>query len=122
MQDVDTVAGGYVWVSEPAGQGLDASYTTFAATSLAQAGTFSGSVTDSVADTAAGSFVLEQGANGTTACPQGATPTSCIFRIDQTGATTDPVPVGAAVMLLGPGPAVVASDTPTDQFELIRLS
>ena len=122
VQDIDTIAGGYVWVSEPAGQGLDASYTTYAATSLAQAGTFSGSVTDSVADTAAGPLVLEQGANGTTACPQGASPTSCIFRIDQTGTTTDAVPVGAAVSLLGPGPAVVASDTATDQFELIRLS
>jgi hypothetical protein len=116
------VAGGYVWVSEPAGQGLDAGYTTYAATSLAQAGTFSGSVTDIVADTAAGPLVLEQGATAGTACPQGASPTSCIFRIDQTGATTDPVPVGAAVSLLGPGPAVVASDTNTDQFELIRLS
>ena len=122
VQDIDTVAGGYVWVSEPAGQGLDASYTTYATSSLAQAGTFSGSVTNSVADTAAGPLVLEQGANGATACPQGTSPTSCVFRIDQQGTTTDPVPVGAAVSLLGPGPAVVASDTTTDQFELIRLS
>jgi len=122
VQNIDTVAGGYVWVSEPAGQGLDAGYTTYAVTSLAQVGTFSGSVTDSVADTAAGPLVLEQGANGATACPQGASPTSCVFRIDQSGATTDPVPVGAAVTLLGPAPAVVASDTTTDQFELIRLS
>ena len=30
--------------------------------------------------------------------------------------------IGAAVTLLGPGPAVVASDTTTDQFELVRLS
>ena len=71
VQDIDTVAGGYVWVSEPAGQGLDAGYTTYAATSLAQAGTFSGSVTDSVTDTAAGPLVLEQGANGGDGLPAG---------------------------------------------------
>jgi hypothetical protein len=109
-------------VSEPAGQGLDSGYTTYATASLAQAGTFSGSVTNIIADTAAGPLVLEQGANGGTACPQGSSPTSCVFRIDQAGTTTDPVPVGAAVSLLGPGPAVVASDTSTDQFELFRLS
>jgi hypothetical protein len=122
VQDIVTVAGGYVWVSEPAGQGLDSGYTTYATASLAQAGTFSGSVTNIIADTAAGPLVLEQGANGGTACPQGSSPTSCVFRIDQAGTTTDPVPVGAAVSLLGPGPAVVASDTSTDQFELFRLS
>jgi hypothetical protein len=122
VQDIDTVAGGYVWVSEPAGQGLDAGYTTYAAATLAEAGTFSGSVTDMVADTAAGPLVLEQGAAAGSACPQGSSPTSCLFRIDQQGATTDPVPVGAAVSLLGPGPAVVASDTTTGQFELVRLS
>jgi hypothetical protein len=122
VQDIDTVAAGYVWVSEPAGQGLDAGFITYLATTLAQAGTYSGSVTDSVADTAAGPLVLEQGANAGGACPQGASPTDCVFRIDQNGTTTDPVPVGAAVSLLGPGPAVVASDTTTDQFELVRLS
>ncbi len=122
VQDVDTVAGGLVWVSEPAGQGLDAGYTTYATTTLAEAGTFSGSVTDIVADTAAGPLVLEQGATAGTACPQGASPTACVYRIDARGNVTYPVPVGAAVALSGPGPAVVASDTTTDQFELVRLS
>jgi hypothetical protein len=122
VQDIDTVAGGYVWVSEPAGQGLDAGYTTYADTSLAEVGTFGGSVTDTVADTAAGPLVLEQGATAGTTCPQGASPTACVFRIDAHGTTTDPVAVGAAVTLLGPGPAVVASDTTTNQFVLVRLS
>jgi hypothetical protein len=123
VQDVDTVAGGYVWVAEPAGQGLDAGYTTYATTTLAEVATFSGSVTDMVADTAAGPLVLEQGATaGSASCPQGTSPTSCLFRIDQQGATSDPVPVGAAVSVLGPGPAVIASNTTTDQFELVRLS
>ena len=122
VQNVNTVAGGFVWVSEPAGQGLDATFTTYATSTLAEAGTFSGSVTDIVADTAAGPLVLEQGGNGGTACPQGSAPTSCVFRIDQHGTTSYPVPVGAAVSVIGPGPAAVASDTTTDGFEVIRLS
>ena len=32
------------------------------------------------------------------------------------------VGVGAAVTLIGPGPAVVVSDTSTGQFDLVRLS
>ena len=35
---------------------------------------------------------------------------------------SDPVGVGSAVNLLGPGPAVVVSDTATGQFDLVRLS
>jgi hypothetical protein len=35
---------------------------------------------------------------------------------------SDPVPVGAAVTLIGPGPAVVVADNSTGQFDLVRLS
>jgi hypothetical protein len=122
VQYVNAAAGGAVWVSEPAGQGLDAGFSTYDATTLGPLGTFSGSVTDSVVDTAAGPLVLE--AAGGASCPQAApaNPTSCVFRIDVHGAVSDPVGVGAAVMLLGPGPAVVAADTTTNQFQLFRLS
>ena len=54
VQYVDVVAGGAVWVSEPAGQGLDATYTTYDASTLAALGSYSGSVTSSVVDSAAG--------------------------------------------------------------------
>jgi hypothetical protein len=50
------------------------------------------------------------------------TPTSCVFRIDQHGAVGDAVGVGSAVVLIGPGPAVIVSDTATGQFDLVRLS
>ncbi len=122
VQYLDTVAGGLVWVDEPAGQGLDATFSTYRTTTLLRAGTFSGSSTDVVADTAGGPLVLEQGAYAGSACPQGSTTTACVFRIDGHGTVTDPVAVGAAVSLFGPGPAVVASDTTTEQFELVRLS
>ena len=123
VQYLDVVAGGAVWVSEPAGQGLDASYTTYDATTLHTLGTYSGSVTSTVVDSAAGPLVLEP-AGSNPACPQASptTPSSCVFRITPQGAATDPVGVGAAVTLLGPGPAVVASDTTSGQFDLMRLS
>ena len=123
MQYIDVIAGGAVWVSEPAGQGLDASYTTYDVATLHTLGTYSGSVTSTVVDSAAGALVLEP-AGINPACPQAApsTPSSCVFRISPQGAATDPVGVGAAVTLLGPGPAVVVSDTTTGQFDLIRLS
>lgn len=123
VQYLDVIAGGAVWVSEPAGQGLDASYTTYDAATLHALGTYNGSVTSTVADSAAGALVLEP-SGGNAACPQASpsTPSSCVFRITPQGAATDPVGVGAAVTLLGPGPAVIASDTASGQFDLIRLS
>jgi hypothetical protein len=121
VQYVDVVAAGAVWVSEPAGQGLDATYTTYDAATLAKAGTYSGSVTSTVVDTAAGPLVLEP-AGSSSACPSTSTPVSCVQRVTEQGTTSDPVGVGAAVTLIGPGPAVIASDTTTGQFDLIRLS
>jgi hypothetical protein len=123
VQYIDVIAGGAVWVSEPAGQGLDASYTTYDVATLHSLGTYNGSVSSTVVDSAAGA--LELAAAGTNpACPQASpsTPTSCVFRITPQGAATDPTGVGAAVTLVGPGPAVVVSDTTTGQFDLIRLS
>ena len=122
VQYVNAVAAGAVWVSEPAGQGLDAAYTTYDTGTLAAVGRYGGSVTSSVADTAAGPLVLEPG--GAAVCGQAApaSPASCVLRIDEHGATSDPVGVGAAVTLLGPAPAVIESDTSTGQFDLVRLS
>jgi hypothetical protein len=123
VQYVSAVAGGGVWVSEPAGQGLDAQFTTFGTANLAQLASFGGSVTNTVADTAAGPLLLVA-AGASSECPQAAptNPTSCVFRTGLDGAVSDPVGVGAAVTLIGPAPAVVASDTTTDQFDLFRLS
>ena len=80
-------------------------------------------MTTSVVDSAAGPLVLEA-AGDSTACPQASppSPASCVLRIVPQGTVSDPVGVGAAVSLIGPGPAVVASDTTTGQFDLVRLS
>jgi hypothetical protein len=45
-----------------------------------------------------------------------------VYRIDVHGNVNNPAGVGAAVALLGPGPAVVAADNTSDQFEVYRLS
>jgi outer membrane protein assembly factor BamB len=119
VQYVDVVADDAVWVSEPAGQGLDAQFTTYSTATLAQVGSYSGSVTSSVVDSATGPIVLETAGGGSCA---GASPASCVARIDPHGAVSDPVPVGAAVTLIGPGPAVVVADNSTGQFDLVRLS
>jgi hypothetical protein len=123
VQYVDVVAGGAVWVSEPAGQGLDASYTTYDVATLHTLGSYNGSVSNTVVDSAVGALELAQaGTSG--ACPQASpnTPTACVFRITPQGAATDAVGVGAAVTLLGPGPAVIVSDNASGQFDLVRLS
>lgn len=122
VEYVNVVAAGAVWVSEPAGQGLDAAYTTYDTATLAAVGNYGGSVTSRVADTAAGPLVLEPGGAATCGQVAPASSTSCVLRIDVHGATSDPVGVGAAVTLLGPAPAVIESDTSTGQFDLVRLS
>jgi hypothetical protein len=121
VQYVNVVAAGAVWVSAPAGQGLDAAYTTYDAATLDRVGSYNGSVTSAVVDTAAGPLVL-QPAGSSSACPSSPSPVSCVLRINQQGATSDPVSVGAAVTLIGPAPAVIVSDTTTGQFDLVRLS
>jgi hypothetical protein len=123
VQYLDVIAGGAVWVSEPAGQGLDATYTTYDAATLHSLGSFQGSVTSVVVDSSAGALVLES-AGSNPACPQASpsTPTSCVFNIVPQGSVSNAVGVGSAVTLLGPDPAVIVSDTNTGQFDLNRLT
>ena len=123
VQYLDVVAGGAVWVSEPAGQGLDASYSTYDAATLHSLGTFQGSVTSTVVDSSAGALVLESAGNDPS-CPEASpsSPTSCVFNIVPQGTVSNAVGVGSAVTLLGPDPAVIASDTTSGQFDLMRLS
>jgi hypothetical protein len=123
VQYLDVVAGGAVWVSEPAGQGLDATYSTYDAATLHSLGSFQGSVTSTVVDSSAGALVLESAGNDPT-CPAASpsSPTSCVFNIVPQGTVSNAVGAGSAVTLLGPDPAVIASDTTSGQFDLMRLS
>jgi hypothetical protein len=118
-----SVAGGLVWVSDPAGQGLDAQLLPYSATTLQPMGSYSGSVTEQIVDTAAGALVLS-GANGPGACPQSASAssTSCVFRISAAAALSDPTPVGSADQLVGPYPAVVIVGASGNDLAVARLS
>jgi hypothetical protein len=123
VQYLQEIAGGTVWVSEPAGQGLDATYTTYDAATLHQLGSFQGSVTSTVVDSTVGALALESSGSNP-ACPQAgpSTPTSCVFNITPQGSVSNAAGVGSAVTLIGPQPAVIASDNTTGQFDLFRLS
>ena len=123
VANVDAVAGGLVWVSAPAGQGLDTQLSPYDATTLAPMGTFSGSVTEQIVDTGAGPLVLA-GPDGPGVCPQGgaAASSSCVFRLSPTAALTDPTSVGSAEQLLGPYPAVLSANSTTNDLVLERVS
>jgi len=120
---VDAVAGGLVWISVPAGQGLDAQLTPYDADTLQAMSSYSGSVTEQIVDTSAGALVLV-GPNGPGNCPQGPTSASvsCVFRISQTAELSFPTPVGTADQLLGPQPAVVTASTTTPDLVVERLT
>jgi hypothetical protein len=111
-----------VWVSIPAGQGLDAQLLPYSATTLAPMGNYSGSVTEQIVDTLAGPLVLA-GPNGPGACPQSVSgSTSCVFRLSAAAALSDPTPVGTADQLVGPYPAVVTASATTSNLVVDRLS
>lgn len=119
---VDAVAGGLVWVSTPAGQGLDAQLSPYSAITLQAMGTYSGSVSEQIVDTSAGALALSFDGGG--ACPQGTsvTTTTCVFRLSPTAALTDPTPVGSADQLVGPYPEVVTASTTSANLVVDRLS
>jgi len=124
VQYVDTVAGGLLWVDEPAGQGLDATYNTFNATTLVPAGgPFPGNTNESgITDTLAGTLDVTDG-NATVSCPmQGTLSVECLFRISSTAALSDPTSVGSGFALLGPYPAVVAANAANTMLQLDRFS
>jgi hypothetical protein len=121
VQFVDTVAGGYAWVSEPAGQGLDAGLTTFDLKTLEQTASFGGTANEEVVGTTAGILALDAPYNAAV-CPD-ATPTSeCVVRLSPAGALTDGTLAGATLQLLGPDPAVVAASPSNTSLILERLS
>jgi hypothetical protein len=123
VQFVTAVAGGLVWVSEPAGQGLDTTYSEYNAHTLALVGTLGGSTTEQIAGTSAGTLILSP-PNDSAGCSasSSSTSSSCVLRVTPPKTLSDPVPVGMAISLLGPDPAVVANGPTPTAFELERLS
>jgi hypothetical protein len=123
VQNVYAVANGIVWVSEPAGQGLDTQFSTYDTSSLKLLGTYSGSVNEQIVDTLAGALALDF-SGGSASCPQPQSPlsTACVFRISSSAQLTEPAPVGEAIQLLGPDPAVVSTNTADTAIQVDRLT
>jgi hypothetical protein len=123
VQYLDVVAGGALWVDEPAGQGLDDRYSEYSEKTLHLLGTYDGSTSDQIVGTGAGALVLSlpSGAGACTPAASSATP-SCVARLSPTGALMDAVAAGSAFVLLGPAPAVVADAPGSTNLEVERIS
>jgi hypothetical protein len=123
VQFVDAVAGGLVWVSEPAGQGLDTSFAMYRASSLKLAGSsHSGLVNEQIVNTTSGALVLGFG-DSPAKCPQtSALSNVCVYRISSSAILSEPTPVGSAFVLLGPQPAVVTTNGTSNRLFLDRLA
>lgn len=123
VQYLDEVADNDVWVGEPAGQGLDKQDTLYDTSDLHQVGTYDGSGFQVIVGTTGGVLTLV-GPEGPGDCPQ-PTPqsaNSCVYRVSSTRTMIDPTVVGAAITIVGPYPAVVASTPGSTSFEVERIS
>jgi hypothetical protein len=122
VQYIDEVAGRYVWVGQPAGQGLDKEDTLYSTATLKQVGTYDGSGFQVIVASTGGVLTLV-GPGGPGGCAPAApqASTSCVFRISTQRTQTDGVAVGAAVTILGPSPAVIADNADSTAFEVERL-
>jgi hypothetical protein len=123
VQYIDAVAGGVVWVIEPAGQGEDATLSSYNDKTLTLIARRSAPDTGRIVDTQAGALVL--GGDGYSDCPQPSSPNSpaplCVYRLSSTGALSDSIDVGNAWQLLGPYPAVITSNNAGTTSYLERL-
>jgi hypothetical protein len=123
VQSVEFVGGGAVWVTEPAGQGLDTQFSTYDDQSLRLLATFSGSTTEQFADTATGVLATDP-PGGQVSCPVPASGqlTDCLYRVSTAGAAGASVPVGTALAVLGQDPVVIESNASSTELELVRVS
>jgi hypothetical protein len=123
VQFVEAVAGGLVWVSEPAGQGLDTSFAMYTESSLKLVGSsHQGLVNEQFVDSSSGALVLGFG-DSPVKCPQTSSLSDvCVYRISSDAVLSDPTPVGSAFTLLGPQPSVITSNGTYNQLFLDRLA
>jgi hypothetical protein len=121
VQFVNAVAGGVVWVVEPAGQGLDATFSSYGQQSLKQVAHWDQPVDGQIVSTESGALVL--GGDGFAGCPQHSQGAAgCVYRLSSTGVMKDATAVGSARALLGPEPSVVTSNASGSLTYLDRLT
>jgi hypothetical protein len=121
VQFIDAVAGGVIWVAEPAGQGLDATFTSYNQRTLKPIAHWDQPIDGQIASTAAGTLVL--GGEGYSRCPgRSQVANDCVYRLSATGVLTTATPVGSATVLLGPDPAVITTGASGTVTYLDRLT
>jgi hypothetical protein len=123
VQFVDAVAGGVVWVSEPAGQGLDTSFAMYDESTLKLVATsHQGLVNEQIVNSTSGPLVLGFG-DSPVECPQTSKlSNACVYRISSKAVLSDATPVGSAFALLGPQPTVFTTIGTSSQLFLERLA
>jgi len=123
VQYVTTVAGGEVWVGEPAGQGEDTQWTTYDATTLKQVGQFSGNLSEMVTDTSGGAVIISS-PNSQNPCTAAASGDMdwCMARVSRTGQQTGSQTAYSALALVGPDPVLIATLPGAVQVEVWRIS
>jgi len=123
VQYVTAVANGLVWVSEPAGQGLDTQFSRYDATTLKLLNSNSGTVSESIVGTSLGALVLSPPA-GAGNCPQTTSTSSdsCVYQAASDGTLTNSTSVGMAITLLGPQAVVIGNGPTPTAFEMQRIS
>jgi len=123
VQYVTSVAGGAVWVGDPAGQGEDTQWTTYDASSLQQIDQFSGNLSEMLADTSGGALMIASPGSlnpCTTASP--GTVDWCLSRVSNSGQQTDSQTGFSAIDLVGPDPVLIATLPGASQVEVWRVT
>jgi hypothetical protein len=122
VQFVDAAAGGLVWVSQPAGQGLDTSFAIYDESTLKLVGkTNQGSVNEQIVGSSSGALVLGFG-DAPGKCPQTSSLSNvCVYQISSDAVLSAATPVGSAFVLLGPQPVVITQNGTSSQLFLERL-
>ena len=120
VQFVNAVAGGVVWVVQPAGQGLDATFSSYSQQSLKPIAHWDQPVDGQIVSTETGALVL--GGDGFPGCPQRSqVAIDCVYHLSSNGVMEDATPVGSARTLLGPEPAVITTNASGSLTYLDRL-
>jgi hypothetical protein len=123
VQEIDFVAGGEVWVGEPAGQGEDTQWTTFDAHTLAQGGHFSGTLSDLFVNTSAGALIA--------APPSSQNPCTnqspgfvdwCVSRVSAQGVQSASQSGNSLLAMVGPEPVIIGTLAGASQVQVWRVS
>jgi hypothetical protein len=122
VQEVNFVAGGEVWVGEPAGQGEDTQWTTFDVTTLAQAGQFSGTLSDLFVNTSGGALIAAPPSSQNPCTNQSPGFTDwCVSRVSPQGAQSASQSGNSVLAMVGLDPVIIGTAGGSNQVQMWRV-